>query len=170
VTFDTGHMNMWRKHFIPKDGDSKEKTDEKFNDWYLKQVRKLAEGGYIGNVHLADNFGYDDTHLAPGHGNAPIKDVLDILKKNGYSEKMAVEGGFNQGKNGYHETWKMVGAHIDNKYSRGRAGTDAWLNPNSNFGYVRDAYLGRANRPNFIFRGYSPDSDDWKPWSGSGME
>lgn len=175
ITFDTGHMNMWRKHFIPdKDSngkeESKEKTDENFKKWYLEEVKKMAKGGYIGNVHLADNFGYDDTHLAPGHGSAPIIDVLEILKENGYSEKMAVEGGFNQGKNGYHETWKMVGAHVDNKYAKGRDGTDAWLNPNSNFRYVRDGYLGIANRPNFIFKGYSPDSDDWKPWSGLGME
>lgn len=171
VTFDTGHMNMWRKHFIGKEGrKSKEQMDEDFKTWYTDEVKKMAKGGYIGNVHLADNFGYDDAHLAPGHGNTPIKEVLKILKDNGYDEKMAVEGGFNQNKNGYHETWKMVGAHIDTKYAKGRDGTDAWLNPNSNFKYVRDGYLGVANRPNFIFKGYSPDSDDWKPWSGLGME
>ena len=62
----------------------------------MNEVEKLAKSGVIGNVHLADNFGYHDTHLVPGQGNIPLNEIMRTLKKHGYNDKMAVEGGMNQ--------------------------------------------------------------------------
>ncbi|MFW5746773.1 MAG: hypothetical protein ACOCWQ_04470 [Nanoarchaeota archaeon] len=164
ATFDTGHFNMWRRYFKHKKGESDEQYHKRFNTWYKKQVEKLAKSGIIGNVHLADNFGYDDAHLAPGQGNTPVRDTMEILKKHGYDKNFAVEGGFNQGRTGFHEVWKVAGAPV---YSNGTTG---WTDVGASFGSVHDAYLGQPQRPYFMFGDYTPKTDDWKPWSGTNME
>ncbi len=173
ATLDTGHLNMWRKHFKPKEGESKEDTDKRFQKWFTSQVKDLAKGGYIGNVHLADNLGYDDTHLGAGQGNAPLKDVLKILKETDYDAYVTSEGGFGMGPQGGGEVgmwgaWKLAGSSIYGK--AGDAATNAWINPGRRLYSVHEGYLGVANKPNFIFKGYAPDSDDWSPWSGTTME
>src|SRR3989338_11684687 len=49
ATFDTQHLGMWRKHFmpsyLPEKGrmEAKEETDKRFNIWYMEQVKKLQE-------------------------------------------------------------------------------------------------------------------------------
>ncbi|MFC1768344.1 hypothetical protein ACFLZX_01145 [Nanoarchaeota archaeon] len=43
VTLDTGHLNLWRKFWMPIQGKSIEENDLLFNDWYLKQIEKLAK-------------------------------------------------------------------------------------------------------------------------------
>ncbi len=173
ATLDTGHLNMWRKHFKSQKGESKEDTDKRFEKWFTSQVKELAKGGYIGNVHLADNLGYDDTHLGAGQGTAPLKDTLKILKEANYEDSITSEGGFGMGPQGGGEVgmwgaWKIAGSSI---YGRaGDAATNAWINPGSRMYSVHEGYLGVANKPNFIFKGYAPDSDDWQPWSGTTME
>jgi len=82
VTLDTGHLNMWRKFWQEDPKLNREQNDTKFKEWYLNQVESLAKEGMVGNVHLADNYGYQDDHLSPGQGNAPIKEAISILKKN----------------------------------------------------------------------------------------
>ncbi|MFT4313308.1 MAG: TIM barrel protein [Candidatus Woesearchaeota archaeon] len=173
ATLDTGHLNMWRKHFQPKDGETKEDTDKRFQKWFNSQVEELAKDGYIGNVHLADNLGYDDTHLGAGQGTAPLKDTLKALKKAGYDEFITSEGGFGMGPKGVGEvgmwgTWKLAGSSIYGKM--GDAGTKSWTNPGSRMYAVHEGYLGVPNKPNFIFKGYAPDNEDWQPWSGTTME
>jgi sugar phosphate isomerase/epimerase len=72
VTWDVGHINMIKKHgFTDKD--------------IVKQTKQIAP--MVKHVHLTDNFGFADTHLAPGMGNVPIKKILAELEKNGrYAE------------------------------------------------------------------------------------
>jgi len=68
VTWDVGHLNMFKR--------------EGFTDTDLvEQTKKIAK--YVKHVHLTDNFGYADTHLAPGMGNVPFKEVLKELEKTG---------------------------------------------------------------------------------------
>ncbi|MDD5132876.1 MAG: hypothetical protein PHD81_03950 [Candidatus Nanoarchaeia archaeon] len=73
ATWDVGHNNLLRKS-----GYSEEDI--------IKEARKISD--VIKHVHLTDNFGQADTHLAPGMGNVPIKKILEELEKNGEFEKM----------------------------------------------------------------------------------
>ncbi|MBS3072496.1 hypothetical protein J4477_01520 [Candidatus Pacearchaeota archaeon] len=85
VTWDVGHLNMLRK--------------QGFKEEDLIEATKLL-GKDIKHVHLTDNFGYNDSHLAPGMGNVPIKKHLEALEKAGVlgknSDTMVINeiGGF----------------------------------------------------------------------------
>jgi len=68
ATWDVGHINLLRKY-----GYNEEKI--------TAEIKKIAED--IKHVHLTDNFGYYDAHLAPGMGNVKIKDMLEHIKKGG---------------------------------------------------------------------------------------
>ncbi|MCD4666280.1 hypothetical protein K8R47_00535 [archaeon] len=83
ATWDVGHINMLKK-FGYKDED------------IVKETEKISP--YLKHLHVTDNFGFNDTHLAPGMGNVPIKKMLaEVKKKVGEEnyEKMAaiVEAG-----------------------------------------------------------------------------
>ncbi len=84
ATWDVGHLNIMKKHgFEDKD--------------VIEATKKIAP--YVKHVHLTDNFGYSDSHLAPGMGNVPIRQILEELEKKGNVEEMTkiVEGvGFVQ--------------------------------------------------------------------------
>lgn len=68
VTWDVGHINMLKKEGF---------TDEDI----VKATKEIAP--YVKHVHVTDNFGYSDSHLAPGMGNVPFKEILKELEKNG---------------------------------------------------------------------------------------
>lgn len=86
ATFDIGHANFWRKYFKGKPED--------FNKWLLNEVKDLQKDGIIGHVHLSDNFGWNDEHLTPGMGNAPINEFVDeIIKGKEWKGKMIIEPG-----------------------------------------------------------------------------
>jgi len=68
VTWDVGHLNMLRK--------------QGFKEEDLVEATKLLAKD-VKHVHLTDNFGYNDSHLAPGMGNVPIKKHLEELEKAG---------------------------------------------------------------------------------------
>jgi len=81
VTWDVGHLNMFKREGF---------TDEDL----VKQTEKISK--YVKHVHLTDNFGYADTHLAPGMGNVPFKKILEELEKNnkfGEMKKIIEAGG-----------------------------------------------------------------------------
>ena len=82
VTLDVGHLNLSRKHgFTEKD--------------IMKEVEQVAK--HVKHVHLTDNFGREDSHLPPGMGNVPFKDILERLNKEGFKGTKIVEaGGFVQ--------------------------------------------------------------------------
>lgn len=80
MTWDVGHLNMMKKHgFTDKD--------------VIEETKKVAP--YVKHIHLTDNFGYADSHLAPGMGNVPIKQILEELEKKGKIAEMSkiVEAG-----------------------------------------------------------------------------
>jgi len=68
MTLDVGHLNMIRKAgFGEKD--------------VIREAEKMAP--LVKHVHLTDNFGYSDSHLPPGMGNVPTKEILEKLEKAG---------------------------------------------------------------------------------------
>lgn len=73
VTWDVGHLNIFKKAGF---------TDEDLR----KQTKTIAP--LVKHIHLTDNFGFGDSHLAPGMGNVPFKKHLEELEKNGEFEKM----------------------------------------------------------------------------------
>lgn len=73
ATWDVGHLNIMKKHgFTDKD--------------IVEQTKKITP--LVKHVHLTDNFGFGDSHLAMGMGNVPIKEILKELEKNGEFSKM----------------------------------------------------------------------------------
>ena len=76
ATLDVGHLNVARK---------KGYTEKEL----LEEVKKIAKD--VKHVHLTDNFGYGDTHLPPGMGNVPIKEIMEELEQKGYGGKKIVE-------------------------------------------------------------------------------
>ena len=165
ATFDTGHMNMWRKYWQGDPKKSIEENDTDFNNWMLKKVERMAEKGVVKHIHLVDNYGYQDDHLAPGQGNTPIKDIVKIFKKHGFKGKMIVEPGadYSTDVSGFHsvmKTWKLFGSSI-----YGAAGAA----PRSQWGQVQYGFFGQNQPPYFTFGGYSP-SEDWTLWSGVPLE
>ena len=167
VTLDTGHLNMWRKFWQDDPKLTREQNEGRYKDWYLKQVESLAKDNMVGNVHLADNFGYQDDHLSPGQGNAPIKEAVAILKKHGYDRALSVEPGADASTDlsdfhGLMKTWRLFGANV---YGMGGAVAQApqqWSD-------VQNSYFGQNKPPYFVFGGYAP-SNDWTLWSQVPME
>tara|TARA_Y100000310_G_scaffold345527_1_gene466018 strand:+ start:13121 stop:15424 length:2304 start_codon:yes stop_codon:yes gene_type:complete len=167
VTLDTGHLNMWRKFWQDDPKLNREQNDAKFKGWYLKQVESLAKEGMVGNVHLADNYGFQDEHLSPGQGNAPIKEVVSILKKNGYERAITVEPGADATTDlsdfhGLMKTWKLFGGNV---YGMGMGAPQVpqqWSD-------VHYSYFGQNKPPYFVFGPYAP-SNDWTLWSTVPME
>ena len=169
ATLDTGHLNMWRKFWQDDPKLTREQNDHKFRGWYLKQVESLAKEGMVGNVHLADNYGYQDDHLSPGQGNAPIKDVVKILKNNGYDRAITVEPGGDATTDlsdfhGLMKTWRLFGSSV---YGMGTGGGGPQV-PQT-WGDVQYSYFGQNKPPYFVFGGYAP-SNDWTLWSAVPME
>lgn len=82
ANWDMGHINIAKS--------------KGFDDKYIvEQTKKIAP--YVKHVHVTDNFGFNDSHLAPGMGNVPIKEVLEQLEKHGKIEEMQMiveAGGF----------------------------------------------------------------------------
>jgi hypothetical protein len=87
VTWDVGHLNMIKKKgFTDKDvmAETKIITEDKT---------------MVKHVHLTDNFGFADSHLAPGMGNVPFKKIMEQLEKTGRlgeMRKIVEAGGFVQ--------------------------------------------------------------------------
>lgn len=171
ATFDTGHANLWRKFWQIRPGQTIEESDKEFKQWYLKEFEKLAKQGYIGNIHLTDNFGFQDDHVAPGQGNAPIKEVMDTLKKYGYDQAITVEPGADASTDlsdfhGLMKTWRYLGSPI---YGIGAGGGIGGAQIPQTWSDVHYSYFGQNRPPYFIFGAYAP-SNDWTLWSQVPME
>ncbi|MFC1691672.1 TIM barrel protein [Nanoarchaeota archaeon] len=166
VTLDTGHLNTWRKYWQGNPQKSWEENNEGFKKWYLQQVEMLSRENLIGNVHLSDNFGYNDEHLAIGQGNAPVKEAVAILKKYGYDETMLVEPGGDATTNlsafhGLMTSWRHFGSPIYGM-GFGGGGQGGWSD-------IQYGYFGRARPPYYVFGSYSP-SNEWQLWSQVPLE
>lgn len=102
MTLDVGHLNIARKKGF--------KTED-----IAKEVEEIAK--HVKHVHLTDNFGYSDSHLPPGMGNVPIKEILEELEKAGTlkgARKIVEAGGFVQhfGVSPFPATLEAMGAPI----------------------------------------------------------
>jgi sugar phosphate isomerase/epimerase len=73
MTLDTGHANI---------GDPEQTRLGQF-------VTRLAP--YIGHVHISDNFGKKDDHMAVGKGNIDFKSLVSSLKQAGYDDTITFE-------------------------------------------------------------------------------
>src|SRR3989338_4509620 len=160
-TIDTGHINMWRKYY---QGD-----DKSFHHWIVDQMEDLAQHRLIGNVHLSDNFGYQDDHLAPGQGSSPIKEIMAVLKKHGYKGAVTVEPGadasVDQGDfHGLLKTWRYFGSNV-----YGVGGVPRSASGPNNWAHIEHGYFGRTYPPYFILGAYAP-SNDWRLWSEVQLE
>ncbi|MBW2996006.1 sugar phosphate isomerase/epimerase [Candidatus Woesearchaeota archaeon] len=170
ATLDTGHLNTWRKYWQNDPNKTTQDNDAAFKKWMLNEVETMAKKGMVGNVHLADNYGYQDEHLTPGDGTTPIKEMVAILKKHGYEGALTVEPGAAATTDvsdfhGLMKTWKLFGSPVYGAHGAvGR--TDK---PKENWGSIQYSYFGQTTPPYFIFGPYSP-SQDWSLWSQVPME
>lgn len=167
ATFDTGHLNMWRKYWVPDDKKSIEENDKEFNKWMLNKIGEMVDKDIIGHVHIDDNQGYQDEHLAPGEGNTPIKEMIELLKKKGYNGELIIEPGadYYTDISGFHsvmKTWRYLGQPVYGKGSGLEPQRRTW----NQVGY---GYFSQLAPPYFVFGAYSP-SEDWTLWSGVPLE
>ena len=167
ATLDTGHINLWRKYWQDDPKKTREQNEESFKKWVLDQVESLAKEKMVGNVHLADNYGYHDDHLAPGQGNSPIREIMSILKKYGYEKAVTVEPGADASTDlsdfhGLMKTWRFFGSPVYGIGFRGVGAPQTWADG--------QYYLfGQNKPPYYIFGGYAP-SNDWTLWSAVPLE
>jgi hypothetical protein len=161
-TFDVGHINTWRKYF---DGSAAD-----FNKWLVGQAKQLQKEGIIGHVHLSDNFGYEDEHLASGEGNAPIKDFIKTIRAEGYKGPAIVEGGA-QGRDREHEALMRTMKHLNSPFYTIEGGEPVgWAQIEQ--GYFDKSYSGVSS----VMGAYAPDIDvptehrTWTLWSGVPFE
>ncbi len=165
-TLDTGHVNMWRKYWVGDPKKTIEQNDKDFNTWVVKKMGEMAKKKVVGHVHLDDNYGYHDDHLAPGEGNAPIKEMVQALKDNGYKGELIVEPGADwttdiSGFSSVMKTWKLFGSPV--------YGAGIGMRGGRSWGSLGQGYLGVGHPPYFVFGGYSP-SEEWTLWSGVPLE
>ncbi len=161
ATWDTSHANMWRKYFQAKPGESMEQTDRRFKDWYLQKAEEWKKENIIGHIHVSDNFGWEDEHVVPGQGNAPIKEFMDKMKEK--VEKGEVDVIVEPAHQDYRAMlggWKLFGSSI---YGLEMGRRDSWID-------VERSYFGRNAPPYFLYGESAPDPESWTLWSGTRME
>lgn len=66
ATWDVGHITQLRKFGY---------TDKQI----AEEAEKIAP--VVKHIHVTDNFGFSDSHLAPGQGTVPIREQLEKLKQ-----------------------------------------------------------------------------------------
>lgn len=166
ATLDTGHINIWRKYWVGDQKKTIEQNDKDFDSWVVNKVAEMAKKNVVGHIHLDDNYGYHDDHLAPGEGNTPINKMMKALKDNGYKGELVVEPGADWttdvgGFQSVMKTWRLFGSPVYGAGS-GATGSRGW-------GQVGYGWFGRNQPPYFTFGAYSP-SEDWTLWSGVPLE
>ena len=166
ATLDTGHLNVWRKYWKDDPDKSIKENDESFKRWIVKEVEDLAKNKMVGNVHLTDNFGYQDDHLAPGQGTTPVTEIIKVLKKHGYKDAWTVEPGADASTDisdfhGLMKAWRHFGSPVYG-VGMGIGAQGAWTD-------IQYSYFGQNRPPYYVFGAYSP-SPDWTLWSATPME
>ena len=150
ATFDVGHANMWKKYYGGKEED--------FNKWLVDQAEKLAKEGIIGHVHVSDNFGYNDEHLSPGQGNAPINDFVERMRKHGLKD-VIIEPSHNDFEV-LREGWRTMAGSITQNFA---IANDRWVN-------IEHSYFGRTSGPYFLVGDSAPSQEGYQLWSGVPFE
>lgn len=158
-TLDIGHLNMWKKHLRRNEGESDDAFHKRFENWAMGKVKQLHEKKVLGHIHLTDNLGYNDEHLTPGQGNAPIKPIMEFLAKNGYKDFIAEIGSFNANTI-LGDTWTFLGAeHFQRSSQFGQQG----------FRDLQSRHFGGYAPPTFIYGAYAP-SNEFTLWSQVPLE
>ncbi|MFA6073478.1 MAG: TIM barrel protein [Candidatus Woesearchaeota archaeon] len=147
-TLDIGHLNTFRDNF--------QGTPEQFEKWMLDQAESLVKEGYVGHIHMSDNFGFDDEHITPGQGNVPVKEFLKRMEKLNMKDIVVESGSFNI-STAMLDTLSYINSPVYGTGQRLR------------FNNMREQHFG-YNSPGFFIAGsYSP-SNDWKPWTDIPLE
>ena len=173
ATFDIGHVNVWRKYFKSKPGESLEERDQRFDKWVLNKTQKLLDEGIIGHVHISDNFGFHDEHLTAGDGNAPIKEFVKQAKKAGFDEFIVESGSFNP-MTSLPDTWMHFDSPVYGLHVAGFT-KDTWTDPSASprgFNQFYRQQFGRTEGPRYLVGDMSP-SEDFKGapfYTGVGLE
>lgn len=157
-TIDIGHLNLWRQHFVAKPGESEDARNKRFNKWAITKTKKMIKEGIVGHVHIADNLGWDDEHVTPGEGNAPIREFVKEMEAAGIKDFIVEPGSFNANR-ALPDTLRNLGSPI---YAVGTP----MMQPMGNF---REAHFGYGAPSNYIVGAYSP-SNEWKLWSEVQLE
>ena len=155
-TLDIGHMNTFRDRFERKEGEEIEDYEERFNEWLLDETKELVEDGYVGHIHLNDNFGYEDEHVTPGEGNAPMMEFLKNLEEEeGMDDIIVEQGSFNDE------------AHLD---TLSKANTPVYGSQRrQRFKKTRRGHWGYRSPAMFMAGSYAP-SNDFTLWSETPLE
>ena len=154
-TLDIGHMNTLRSRFKRKDHESLDEYEKRFNDWLLTETKELVDEGYVGHIHLNDNFGYEDEHVTPGEGNIPMKEFLKNLEEADMDDIIVEQGSFNG--LAHLETRKLAnGPTYGPQRSQG-------------FSYTRRGHFGYRAPAMFIAGSYAP-SNDFSLWTETPLE
>lgn len=168
ATFDTQHLGMWWRYWVPRPGETLEETRHRFERWYMDQVKLMQKADILGHVHVVDGWGRGHTHLPAGEGINPVTTAIDYLKKKGYesgiiSEAFGEAGGQNRQLT---RTWEAFGSTIYHPQfgpmRPGAPATHRWQD-------IWQSYFGRTKTPYYIFGQYSP-SEDWTLWSQVPLE
>ena len=166
---DTSHLSMWYNHFPEKQGESEEKRLKRFNNWYLKQMDKLADAGVVGSVQIVDSASGAHRHLPVGEGIFPTVDAVKRLREKGWDGAILSEGHeeepANPGSTQY-SLWNAFGASIGTGY---HFGTPRGGNSFGNIYTGNGGAAGYRAPANYIVGGYSP-SNEWKSWSEVPLE
>ena len=154
-TLDIGHMNTFRDRFERKEGEEIEDYEERFNEWLLDETKELVEDGYVGHIHLNDNFGYEDEHVTPGEGNAPMMEFLKNLEEEGMDDIIVEQGSFND--EAHLETLSKANTPVYGSQRRQR------------FNKTRRGHWGYRSPAMFMAGSYAP-SNDFTLWSETPLE
>lgn len=165
ATLDTQHLSMWYRYFNPENKTFKNEEEKMkaFEDWYLKQIEKLAKENVLGHVHLVDSFGRAHVHLPAGQGNAPVKKAIEILKKNNVNFDIISEGYSEGPKRQLIKVWEKFDIPTSIFTSGGYKGPRSWTD-------IDNSYLDKKGSPNYIFGDYSSNKEEWKFWSELPLE
>lgn len=169
---DTSHLSMWYNHF-PEDKDNPHETEQqrlkRFNNWYLKQMDRLAEEDVVGSVQIVDSASGAHRHLPVGEGIFPTVDAVKRLREKGWDGAIVSEGHEEEANNPgstQFSLWNAFGASIGQSYHFGTPGQG------NSFGNIYSGNGGAAGYrapPNYVVGGYSP-SNEWKIWSEVPLE
>ncbi len=152
ATFDIGHANIWRKYF--------EGSDEEFKQWIGTEIKDLTDNGIIGHVHVSDNFGYNDEHLAPGAGNAPIKEFMTHLEKSNYQGSVIIEPGPSDSQ---YPNFLTAMYDLETPVYRLHGDrTNSWTS-------IQGGYFGQGYIPSFVTNSYLSPADKNRPFTWSGV-
>jgi hypothetical protein len=159
-TLDIGHLNMWKTHMKRKEGETEDQFNKRFEGWAMDKLEEMHKKKVLGHFHITDNLGFNDEHLTPGQGNAPIRSFVQKMEKLGYKDFIIEPGSFNAAT-AMGESWSYLGMMSFKPGASGSMG--------QRFSDVHFRHSGGYAPPNYVVGAYVP-SNEWTLWSGSPLE